>query len=155
MFPNLKFSPILLLIFVMLACRQDVPPERKAIDLIKASHALGGELSVERTIDNWLTEKKDEVKPIGWNVTIKTDHTYLVSYAFQIYSWEKGSGEDYYYFLVNLENENVQNVTDKYNQQTKSLSAPFKDVAEISEQLIPKIIEEEKILSGNPLNTER
>ena len=149
-----KYS-LIIIVIALIGCRQALPPERKAIDVVKASHALGGNLPVELTIENWLKEKKDEVKPLGWNANRRDDHTYLVSFAFKIYSWDKGSGEESYFFLVNLANESVQNVTNKFKRKTKPLSAPYKNEEEISEQLIPKILAEEEILSGKQLTSDR
>ena len=151
--PYLKLNLTLILLITIFSCKQSLPPERKAIDVVKASHALGGKFPVELTIENWLKDKRDEITFSGWNVNRKDDQTYLVSFAFKIYSWDKGSGEGGYFFLVNLDNKSIQNVTEKIKQETKPLSAPYKDEKEMSEKIIPKILQEEKFLSGKQLIT--
>ncbi len=130
------FGCIFIVFFSMtVSCSQE-PPESKAIELVKKSYALPGGLPVELFIENFLKEKKDNVKPIGWEVTKNKDRLYLVSYKFKIYSFTEGTGERGYFFEVNLDDEVVRNVTSEFERKMKPLSSPYKDEKELMEELI-------------------
>jgi hypothetical protein len=115
---------------------------------VKDSHALGGGLPVGHRLQTKAQEEEDNFKPLGWEAVRRSDQLYLVRFAYKIFSWEKGSGEGGYFFLVDLENEGVKNVTNDYEQTIGPLSPPYRDVKEIPEKLMQKLREDEKVLSG-------
>ena len=135
---NLLFSVVLIIVsLAVIGCSQK-SPEYKAIEMTKKSYALGGSLTVERTIQDWLKEKKDEVKPIGWEASRKNEQIYLVSYTFEIYSFTEGVGERGYFFEANIAAEVVHNITSEYERDRKHLSPAFKDEKELFEELLRK-----------------
>lgn len=84
---------------------QQKSPEDKAIELVKESYALGNYPKVETQIRNWLKEKKGSLRIIGWKARKIDDQAYLVSYTIN-----EGSGEQGYFFDVNLVAEIVCSV---------------------------------------------
>ena len=103
--------------YLFISCSKGLSPEAKAIELVRESRVLSEELPVALVIKDLLKERKDEIKPIGWNVRRKEDQVYLVSYTYKIYSFDEGSGEGGYFFEVNLSSESVINVTEKYKRK--------------------------------------
>jgi len=142
---------IIITALIHISCPQKLSPEEKAIRLVEESQALGGEMSVNLTIDKWLKEKGEEVRPIGWSASKKNDQVYLVSYKYKVYSFREGTGERGFFFEVNLPTEAVRNVTEEVTREMGSLAPPFKKEEEISEQLMQELEEKEKILSGGEL----
>jgi hypothetical protein len=134
--------------FMMVGCSQELPPEEKALKLVKASQALGGDQSVKLTLNSWLKERGEEVRPIGWHVRKEHDEVYLVSYKYKIYSFKEGTGERGFFFEVNVDSGSVRNMTKEVTGKMGSLSSSFKKEQEISDQLMKKLGEEEKMLSG-------
>ena len=145
----------LLLIFLLIisvlmitSCAKELPSEERALKLVEESKALGGNKSVKRTLDKWLKESGEEIKPIGWHVSKEHDAVYLVSYKYKVYSFREGTGERGFFFEVDLNSGSVRNVTKEVTQKMGSLSPSFAKEGEISEQLMKKLGEEEKMLSG-------
>ena len=133
---------------IMTGCSREIPPEEKAIRLVEASQALGGSLSVKMTIDNWLAERGDKVKPIGWAVHKKQDHVYLVSYTYNVYSFREGTGERGFFFEANLATGAVRNVTKDFVREMGPLSPSLKE-GEVREKLMQRFEDEQKLLSGD------
>jgi len=79
-------------------------PKEKAIELAKKSSALGG-YGVEATIQQWMEQKKGDLRIIGWKAQKINDQIYLVSYTFN-----EDSGPRGYFFEVNLVGGIVRNV---------------------------------------------
>ena len=131
-----------------ISCQQRLRPEERAIRLVENSQSLGSELSVKLTIDKWLKEKGDEIRPMGWRVTKKGDQVYLVGYKYRIYSFEEGSGERGFFFEVNLANEVVHDVTETVIREMGSLAPPLRNDKDIPEELLNKWENTEKRLSG-------
>ena len=136
---------------IHISCPQKLRPEEKAIRLVEESRALGGELSVGLTIDKWLKERGEEVRPIGWSVSKKNDQVYSVSYKYRVYSLREGAGERGFFFEVNLPTKAVRNLTEEVTRKMDSLAPPFNNEEEISEQLMQRLGEKEKMLSGGEL----
>lgn len=133
---------------ILVCCKQGLRPEEKAIQLAEESQALGGETTVGRTIETWLKAKGEDVRPIGWSVTKKDDQVYLVAYEYKIYSFRHGSGERGFFFEVDLSTEEVENITEELTRELGSLAPPLRDEETMSDQLLQKWIEKEKVLSG-------
>jgi len=131
-----------LLMVVLVGCSKETPPGTRAIELVKKSHALQGELSVDEKIRAWLEKKKSEVRPIGWEAKNLSGQVYLISYRFEIHSFDEGSGERGYYFEVDLNTGNVRNVTKDYQKELKPLSPPYKDEKEIAENILEDLKED-------------
>lgn len=132
-----------------MSCSRKFSPEEKAIKLVEESRALAGDLSVKLTIEKWLKEKGEEVKPIGWKVSKKNDQVYLVSYKYKIYSFREGTGERGFFFEVDLNSGSVRNVTRRFTRKLDPLASPFEKEEEISEKLMQKIREKEETLPGS------
>ena len=146
----LLISMISTLAFVMVTgCSREMPPEEKAIRLVEESQALGGNLSVKTSIDNWLEERGDKVRPIGWAAHKKEDQVYLVSYTYNVYSFREGTGERGFFFEANLATGAVRNVTKDFVREMGSLSPSFKEEEEVREKLMEKFGDDQKLLSGD------
>ena len=147
---NKAFFMFILIITTSLhiGCQQRLRPEERAIRLVEDSQALGGELSVKLTIDKWLKEKGEEVRPMGWRITKKDDQVYLVGYKYRVFSFEEGSGERGFFFEVNLANEVVHDVTETVIREMGSLAPPLRNDKDIPEELLNKWEHAEKRLSG-------
>jgi len=115
---------------------------------VEESQALGGNQSVKLALDKWLKERGEEIKPIGWRVSKEHDEVYLVSYMYKVYSFREGTGERGFFFEVDVDSGSVRNVTKEVTRKMGSLSPSFRKEGEISEQLMKKLGEEEKMLSG-------
>jgi hypothetical protein len=146
---TLQTLAVLLTAIVVFGCSREVPPEEKALRLAEESQVLGGNQSVKLTLNNWLEERGEEIKPIGWGVSKKHDQVYMVSYKYKIYSFKKGTGERGFFFEVDLGSGSVRNVTKEVMQKMGSLSPSFRGEEEISEQLMKKLGEDEKMVSGD------
>jgi hypothetical protein len=135
---------------MIVGCSRELSPEEKALKLVEASQALGGDQSVKLTLNSWLKERGEEVRPIGWHVSKEHGEIYLVSYKYKIYSFKEGMGERGFFFEVDVDSGSVRNVTKEVTGtgEMGSLSPSFKKEGEISEQLMKKLGEEEKMLSG-------
>ena len=147
---NKTFFMFILIITASLhiGCQQRLRPEERSVRLVEDSQSLGGELSVKLTIEKWLKEKGEEVRPVGWRVTKKDDQVYLVGYKYRIFSFEEGSGERGFFFEVNLANEVVHDVTETVIREMGSLAPPLRNDKNIPEELLNKWENTEKRLSG-------
>jgi hypothetical protein len=147
---NKAFLTLILIIAASphFGCQQRLRPEEKAIRLVEESNAFEGGLPVRLSIDNWMEMKGNEVRPMGWEVTQKEDHVYLVAYRYRIYSFREGSGESGFFFEVNLATEEVQNVTQREVREMSSLTPPLKNDKDITKELLDKWENTEKRLSG-------
>ena len=139
---------LIISVLMIAGCSRELPPEEKALKLVEASQALGGDQSVKLTLNSWLKERGEEVRPIGWHVSKEHDEVYLVSYKYKIYSFKEGMGERGFFFEVDVDSGSVRNVTKEVTGKMDSLSPSFKKEGEISEQLMKKLGEEEKMFSG-------
>ena len=148
MIHTLQILVALLIALIMAGCSNQLPPEQRALELEEESQALGGNQSVQFTIHNWVKERGEEVKPIGWDVSKENDRIYLVSYKYEIYSFKEGTGERGFFFEVDLNSRSVRNVTKEVTQKLGALSPSFKKEEEISEQLMQKLGEDGKMLTG-------
>ena len=145
---TLLTSLLVSMALIVTGCQRKLIPEEKAIRLVEESQTLGGNTTVRLRLDQWLEEKGDRVRPIGWHVTQKGDQVYLVSYKYRVYSFGEGTGERGFFFEVNLDTEAVRNVTKEVARKMDPLSLPFKDEKQIPEQLMQQLEEEGKMLSG-------
>ena len=145
---TLLTSLLVSLALIVTGCPKKLTQEEKAIRLVKESETLGGNTTVRLRLDQWLEEQGDRVRPIGWNVTQKSDQVYLVSYKYRVYSFGEGTGERGFFFEVNLDTEAVRNVTKEVARKMVPLSLPFKDEKQIPEKLMQQLEEESKMFSG-------
>jgi hypothetical protein len=129
------FLIILSCIFLW-CCSKGLTPEKKALRLVLESHALGGDLSVGDAIERVIREGGDNIKSVGWYVSRIDGRVYLVAYRYNIYSFERGTGERGFFFEVDLGDGSVRNVTEEYTMDMRPLSEPFKDEEEILEEFI-------------------
>ncbi len=129
-------------------CSRKLPPEAKAIEMVKHSHALGGDRSVEVFIETWLREKGDEVKPMGWEVEAEGKYLYLVSYRYELHSFKLGIGQRAYFFRVNLNTGTVRDVTGEFRRKMKPLAPPFSSEKEATEKIFENLYGEKEMLGG-------
>jgi hypothetical protein len=82
-------------------------PKEKAISLVKKSYGVIGQPSAStETNIRWSMQKiKGDLNIIGWRARKVSDGSYFVSYTY-----DKGEGEDGYFFEVNLPSKVVRNV---------------------------------------------
>lgn len=142
---------VIITAFPHVGCQQRLRPEERAIRLVEDSLALGGELSVKHSIDKWLIEKGEEVRPMGWRVNKKDDQVYLVGYEYRIFSFQEGSGESGFFFEVNLATGAVQNVTQRVVREMGSLAPPLRNDKDIPEELLDEWEDTQRRLSGGDL----
>ncbi len=107
---KIKKSLLLLLLFFFIGCSDNTPPEQNALDLVKNSHIVNKDLSVDRVIKDFIGEKGDDIKPLCWRAEKMTDNRYLVSYKYSLHSFKEGVGERGFFFDVDLAENSV---TDK------------------------------------------
>jgi hypothetical protein len=131
------YVKILLLIFLLMfsaSCRNDLTPKQKALDLAKKTVMEDG-LSAENHIKKMIEDGGNDIKPQGWDIEKIEDQIFIVKYKYKIYSFEKGIGEQGYFFQVDLKKNEVVDVTDQYLQRMAPLSKPFKNEEEIDKSL--------------------
>jgi hypothetical protein len=131
---TLKGFLIILFSLFFICCSKGLPPEKKALVLVLESNALGEDLSVDNAIEKMISKGEDRIKILGWDVSRIDGQIYLVSYRYNIYSFEEGTGERGYFFEVDLGNDSVRNVTEEYTMKMNPLSKPFKDEKDILEK---------------------
>jgi len=133
---RLTVKIIIIIIFSILltCCSQGRSPEKKALALVLESHALGDDLSVYDVIDKMIREGGDNIRPLGWDVSRIEGGIYLVSYRYNIYSFQEGTGRRGYFFEVDLKDGSVRNATEEYLKNMSPLSKPYKDEKEIIEE---------------------
>ena len=85
-------SALIVTALIAMSCSQKFSAEEEAIKLVQESRALAGDLSVKLTIEKWLQERGEEVKPMGWDASKKDDQLYQVSYKYKIYSFKRNLG---------------------------------------------------------------
>ncbi len=110
------FLALIINLSIMMSCSKEDPVD-KAARLVKESYTLEKEQPVELSIENTLTKiqnRGDSVKRFGWSVDKKTEQIYLVSYKYEIFSFNRPSGKRGWYFEVNPATGAVRNVTSKY-----------------------------------------
>ena len=117
---------IIFSICFLLGCSENRRPEKRALELVVDSYALDEDKPVYRFIKEFLNQKGDDVKPIGWYVEKTSDSEFLVSYKYRIYSFKEGIGEKGFFFEVNLNNESVIDRTNEYLEKMKPLSKTYK-----------------------------
>ncbi|MBN2125018.1 MAG: hypothetical protein JW821_12040 [Deltaproteobacteria bacterium] len=117
-------------------CSKKSTPEAEAIELAMESFAMSGEKPVKYVIEDLLRGRGDEIKPQGWQAKRKDARTFLVSYTYRVFSFERGTGEKGFFFIVDLNSGSVRNVTGKYQKELEPLSQPFRDEKEIAEELV-------------------
>ena len=120
---------------VIIGCSEKTM-ELKALELVKKSNVLGGNLSVEDNIKDFLGREKGKVRPLGWDVKKKSNQIFLVSYKYKTHSFEEGVGELGYFFEADLVNKVVRNVTNNYISGMKRLLSPaYHDEKELVEEI--------------------
>ncbi len=135
-------------IFLVSSCSEGGAPAEKALRLVKNSHTLGGEDTVEKTIEDWVRQSSDDVKPIGWEAEKKSPGAYLVKYRYEMYSFEKGAGEGGYFFEVDMADSRVRNVTGRFNSETRRLTPVFSNEDQAREGVVQDLMREQDLLSG-------
>ena len=121
---------------MLFGCSKSLPPERKALEVAQKSYVLGSDRNVYRFIEKFIREKGDDVKPVGWDVEKKSNNKYLVSYKYQVHSFDEGVGEKGFFFEVDLNDESVINKTDEYLKKMKPLSNTYKSEKEIYKDIM-------------------
>lgn len=124
-----------LMVLLAIGCSQK-SPEEKAMNLVIKSNVLRGDQNVGTVINDFIYERGDEVKPIGWEVTKNQNRIYLVKYRYEIHSYQEGIGERGFFFEVDLDTELVLNVTPLYVRKMEPLASPYKDEKKLVEGLI-------------------
>ena len=135
MIRSLLYLFLFIIITSFSVCSQQ-QPEYKALQLAKQSHALSINQSVESFIDTFLKEGSNEIKGMGWDVRKEEDQQYLVTYIYKIHSFKYGIGERGYFFLVDLNNGSVRNLTAEYVQKMPPLQKPYTDERELADDLL-------------------
>ncbi len=142
----MKSSIVVITIFAILlfitGCGSDLSPDEKALNIVKESQVLGGNISVETFIRNWLQKRKDKIKPLGWTIEKRAELIYLVSFHYRIHSFAEGLGERAYFFEVNLDTEAVRNVTREFVKEMEPLQPLILDEEKLVEELVKKQLEE-------------
>ena len=82
-----------------------LPPEERALNMAKSAFTLGKAHKVDDAIRMMLQAKKGVLKISGWKAEKKGENIYVVSYIFK-----DGSGENGFFFEVNLRAEIVRSV---------------------------------------------
>jgi hypothetical protein len=131
---KVKTFMVILLSLILTCCSKGLSPEKKALGIVLKSHALGGDLSVDDEIDRMIKEGGENIKHLGWDVSRIEGGIYLVSYRYDIYSFQEGTGKRGYFFEVDLKDGSVRNVTEEYLKKMSPLSKPYKDEKEIIEK---------------------
>jgi hypothetical protein len=131
---KVKIFMIILFALFFASCSQGLSPEKKALALVLESHALGDNLSVDEVIDKMTREGGENIRPLGWDVSRIEGGIYLVSYMYNIYSFQEGTGRRGFFFEVDLKDGSVRNVTEEYLKKISPLSKPYKDEKEIIEK---------------------
>jgi hypothetical protein len=122
---------IILFSLLLACCSKGLSPEKKALAIVLRSNALGGNLSVEDVIKEMISEGGDNIRPLGWDVSRIEGQIYLVSYRYNMYSFEDGTGVRGYFFKVDIGNGSVSDVTNEYMMKMNPLSKPYMDEKEI------------------------
>jgi hypothetical protein len=149
---NVSFMVILIITASLhIGCQQRLRPQEKAIRLVEESNAFEGGLPVKVSIDAWMKQRGNEVRPMGWRVTKKEDQIYLVGYEYRIYSFTEGSGETGFFFEVNLATKEVRNVTQREAREMGSLAPPLTNDKDIPEELLDEWEDTQRRLSGGDL----
>ena len=130
------FYPVLFIIVLHSFFCSQQRPEYKALQLAQKSHTLSDDKSVESFIENFLKERNNEVKGMGWEVRTEENQIYIVSYMYKIHSFKYGVGKRGYFFSVNLNDGSVRNVTPEYVQKMPPLQKPYKDEDELLDDVL-------------------
>ncbi len=121
---------------VLSGCSRDIAPVEKAIEIVKRSHSIIKETSVDQYLKTLLKENGDDIRPVGWFCKKIMDSRYIVSYKYTLYSFDQGTGEKGYFFEVNLDDNSVKDVTSEYQKQLKPLLPSASSEKELAEILI-------------------
>ncbi len=130
---------ILLLIFCasfLSGCSENFSPEKRALEIAGDSHVLDSDKTVSRFIRDYIEQKGDNAKPVGWNSERQGNNKYLVSYKYQLYSFNEGIGEKGFFFEVNLDDESVIDRTREYLEKMKPLSKAYASEKDIFKEVI-------------------
>ena len=128
---------VILLTMVSLSSVCSQPrPEVKALELAQRSHTLRGDKSVEFFIEEFLKERRDEVKRLGWEVKKERDQEYLVSYIYEVHSFKEGIGKRGFFFRVNLSDGSVRNVTHEHTRKMPPFEKFYKDEKGLVDDLL-------------------
>ena len=128
---------VILLAMVSLSSVCSQPrPEAKALELAQRSHTLRGDKSVEFFIEEFLKERSDEVKRLGWEVKKERDQEYLVSYIYEVHSFKEGIGKRGFFFRVNLSDGSVRNVTHEHIRKMPPFEKFYKDERGLVDDLL-------------------
>jgi hypothetical protein len=119
------------IICFMQGCADNTSPEQKALDLAINSHVVNKDLSVDRVIKDFIKEKGDDVKPLGWSVEKIADKRYLVSYKYSLHSFSEGIGERGFFFEVDLTDSSVTDKTIEYTKKLPPLTKAYSNEKEI------------------------
>ena len=130
------FYVILLTLVTLSSVCSQPRPEAKALELAKRSHTLRGDKEVEFFIDEFLKKRHDEVKRLGWEVKKERNQEYLVSYIYEIHSFKEGIGKRGFFFLVNLSDGSVHNVTHEHVQKMPPFEKFYKDEKDLVDDLL-------------------
>ena len=127
---------IIFIICFLPGCSENKRPERRALEIVQDSYVIDKDIPVYRFVDEFIKQKGDDVKPVGWDVEKKSKNKYLVSYKYQVHSFDEGVGEKGFFFEVDLNDESVKNKTDEYLKKMKPLSDAYKSEREIYKEIM-------------------
>jgi hypothetical protein len=130
------FYVILLTMVTLSSVCSQQRPETKALELAKRSHTLRGDKSAEFFIEEFLKKRGSEVKGLGWEVKEEGNQEYLVSFMYEIHSFEEGIGKRGYFFKVNPNDGSVRNVTHEYLRKMPPFEKPYKDEKGLVDDLL-------------------
>lgn len=125
------FVFLLFIVCFMQGCSDNITPEQKALDLVINSHSANKDVPVHRLVENFIREKGDDVKPVGWDVKRIKENRYLVSYKYALHSFIEGIGERGFFFEVDLADNAVTDKTIEYIEKMPPLTKAYSDEKEI------------------------
>lgn len=115
----------------MQGCSDNTTPEKKAFDLVINYHSANKDVPVRRLVENFIREKGNDIKPVGWDVKKIGGNRYLVSYKYNLHSFTEGIGERGFFFEVDLADKSVSDKTIEYIEKMPPLTKAYSDEKEI------------------------
>ncbi len=125
------FVFLLFIICFIQGCSDNTTPEQKALDIVINSHAANRDIPVRKLVENFIREKGDDVKPLGWRVEKLEGNRYLVSYKYTLHSFTEGIGERGFFFEVDIADKSVLDKTIEYIEKMPPLTKAYSNEKEI------------------------
>jgi hypothetical protein len=117
--------------FFLYGCSDHTTPEQKALELVTKSHTVNKNYSIDRVIKDFIREKGENVKSVGWYVEKIADNRYLVTYKYSLHSFTEGVGERGFFFEVDLSDGSVIDKTIEYTQKLPPLKKTYSNEKEM------------------------